>query len=174
MSVIYIKDRNQVLELGFHDVTKYHGSLALMAVAVGFRSLQAAFAELFGDDAPDRKELSILSGHAGPGFRDVFEYVTRAVTRGAYQVDVNYPVSQFDPYRAQSYAFVVTTVDGRAVEVSMRDDFLPAAFYDYLKKGREQAMTEQDVQDFEKLKLALSERAMELPQSELLSVKRIS
>lgn len=174
MSVIYIKDRNQVLELGFHDVTKYHGNLALMAVAVGFRSLQAAFAELFGDDAPDRKELSILSGHAGPGFRDVFEYVTRAVTRGAYQVDVNYPVSQFDPYRAQSYAFVVTAADGRAVEVSLRDDFLPAAFYDYLKKGREQAMTEQDVQDFEKLKLALSERAMELAQNELLFVKRIS
>lgn len=92
MSVIYVRDRNEVLELSFQDVTKYHGSLALMAVAVGFRTLQAAFAELFGEEAPDRKELSILSGHAGPGFRDVFEYVTRAVTRGAYRVDVDYPV----------------------------------------------------------------------------------
>ncbi|WP_312108990.1 hypothetical protein [Brevibacillus reuszeri] len=174
MSVIYIKDRNHVLELGFQDVTKYHGNLALMAVAVGFRSLQAAFAELFGEEAPDRKEISILSGHAGPGFRDVFEYVTRTVTRQVYQVDVNYPVSQFDPYRAQSYAFVITAADGRAVEVSLRDDFLPAAFYDYLKKGREQSMTEQDEQDFDQLKLALSKRAMELSQSKLLQVKRIS
>ena len=173
MSVIRVRDRNQVLELSFHDVTKYHGSLALMAVAVGFRTLQAAFAELFGEEAPERKELSILSGHAGPGFRDVFEYVTRAVTRGAYQVDVDYPVAQFDPHRPQSYAYVITAADGRAVEVALLDSFLPAEFYDYLKKGREQTMTEQDVHDFEKLKLALSERALALPQHELLTIKRI-
>ncbi|EJL46700.1 MULTISPECIES: hypothetical protein [Brevibacillus] len=174
MSVIYVRDRNEVLELSFQDVTKYHGSLALMAVAVGFRTLQAAFAELFGEEAPDRKELSILSGHAGPGFRDVFEYVTRAVTRGAYRVDVDYPVAQYDPHRPQSYAFVITAADGRAVEVSLSASFLPAEFYDYLKKGREQAMTEQDVEAFDKLKLALSRRALALPQDELLAIKRIA
>lgn len=35
-------------------------------------------------------------------------------------------------------------------------------------------MTEQDVHDFEKLKLALSERALALPQHELLTIKRIA
>lgn len=174
MSVIYIRDRKEVLELRYEDVKKYHGGLALMAVAVGFRSLQAAFSELFGDEAPNRKDISILSGHAGPGFRDVFEYVTRAVTRGAYTVDVNYPVSQFDPYRPQSYAFVISTADGQSVEVALREGFLPAAFYDYLKKGRENAMTEQDEEALDQLKLELSERAIALPQDELLVVKRLS
>jgi len=127
MSVIRIRDRKQVLEVSYEDVKKYHGSLALMAVAVGFRSLQAAFSELYGEEVPNRKDISILSGHAGPGFRDAFEYVTRAVPRGAYQVNVDYPVAQFDPFRPQSYAFVISTADGKAVEVALRDGSYPHA-----------------------------------------------
>ena len=174
MSTIYIRDRKEVLEIHVEDVKKYHGSLALMAVGVGFRALQAGFRELFGDDIPERKDISIVSGHAGPGFRDVFEFVTRAVTRGAYQVDVHYPVSQFDPHRPQSYAFVISTADGKAVEVSLRDGFLPQVFYDLLKKGRENTLTEQEHEQLDQLKLDLFERAMQLPQDELLAVKRIA
>jgi hypothetical protein len=174
MSKIYIRDGKETLEIGFEEVRKYHGNLALMAVAVGFRSQQAAFQELFGDEAPQRKEISILSGHGGPGFRDAFEFVTRAVTRGAYQVDVNYPQAQYDPHRAQGYVYVISSSDGKSAEVSLKEGFLPLAFYDYLKKGREGTMTEEDVEVFTELKLSLSKRAMELPQDELLTVKRIS
>lgn len=174
MSTIYIKDGKELLEIGFPEVRKYHGNIALMAVAVGFRSLQAAFKELYGEDAPQRKEISILSGHGGPGFRDVFEFVTRAVTRGAYTVDVNYPQAQYDPHRAQGYAYVISSTDGKSVEVSLRDGFLPLAFYDYLKKGREGTMTEQDTETFTEMKLSLCNRALELSQDELLTVKRIS
>jgi hypothetical protein len=175
MSTIYIRDGKELLEIDFTEVRKYHGNLALMAVAVGFRALQAAFQELYGDDdAPQRKEISILSGHGGPGFRDAFEFVTRAVTRGAYTVDVNYPQSQYDPHRAQGYVYVISSTDGRSVEVSLKDGFLPLAFYDYLKKGREGMMTEEDVEVFTELKASLSKHALTLPQDELLAVKRIS
>lgn len=174
MSVICIRDRKEVLEISYSDVKKYHGSVALMAVAVGYRTLQAAFAELYGEEVPNRKDISIMSGHAGPGFRDVFEFVTRALTRGVYTVNVEYPVAQHDPYRPQSYAYVISTADGKAVEAALRQDFLPSAFYEYLKKGRENAMTEQEEEDFDRLKLELSERALALSVDELLIVKRIS
>ncbi|TNJ63213.1 hypothetical protein FE784_26470 [Paenibacillus hemerocallicola] len=174
MSVIRIKDGKELLEIGFPDIRKYHGSLALMAVAVGFRSLQAAFLELYGDQAvPERKAISILSGHAGPGFRDAFEFVTRTVTRGAYRVDTDYPQAQYDPHRAQSYAFVISTEDGSAVEVVLKEHFLPGEFYDYLKKGREKTMTEADTETFGGLKLALAERALALPLDELLYIRRV-
>ncbi|CAG7615803.1 hypothetical protein PAESOLCIP111_01828 [Paenibacillus solanacearum] len=174
MSVIRIKDNKETLEIRFADIRKYHGSLALMAVAVGFRSLQAAFGELFGTgEAPQRKSISVLSGHAGPGFRDAFEFVTRAVTRGAYTVDTAYPQGQYDPHRPQSYAFVISTDDGSAVEVVLQENFLPSVFYDYLKKGREQTFTEADIAAFDELKLSLSERALALPAEELLYVRRI-
>ncbi|MGQ5395830.1 hypothetical protein ACT8ZS_33995 [Paenibacillus sp. M.A.Huq-84] len=44
----------------------------------------------------------------------------------------------------------------------------------YLKKGREKTITEQDTEQFTKLKQELSDRALLLPQDELLSVRRIS
>ncbi|GGE02818.1 FmdE family protein [Paenibacillus nasutitermitis] len=174
MSVIKIKDRGEVLTLHFPELRNYHGNLALMAIGVGFRVVQAALAELYNEEAPERSSLSVRSGHAGPGFRDAFEYTTRAVTRGAYTVDVEYPAAQYDPYRAQSYAYVISDDKGAAVEVSLKSDFLPAVFYDYLKKGREGTMTAEDKAANENLKATLCERALALPQDELLEVKRLS
>ncbi|MEK3726177.1 FmdE family protein [Paenibacillus sp. FSL H8-0034] len=174
MSVIKIKDRGEVLTLQFSELRNYHGNLALMAIGVGFRVVQAALAELYTDEVPERSSLSVRSGHAGPGFRDAFEYTTRAVTRGAYTVDVNYPAAQYDPYRPQSYAYVISDLQGASVEVSLKPNFLPAVFYEYLKKGREGTMTEEDKAANEQLKADLCKKALSLPQSELLEVKRLS
>lgn len=174
MSVIHIRDNKEIIEIRFEDIKKYHGELALMAITVAFRVQQAAIHELFGTEPPQRGSLRILSGHAGPGFRDAFEFVTRAVTRGAYTVDVQYPVAQYDPHRDQSYAFVISTIDGAAVEVALKDDFLPLEFYDFLAKGRNQAMTVKDIARFDKLKLELSKQALAMLQDELLDVKRLS
>lgn len=174
MSVIRVRDGRELLEIGFEDLLKYHGSVALMALAVGFRVQQAAFGELFGTEPPERRTLSVLSGHAGPGFRDAFEFITRAVTRGAYRVDTEYPQGQYDPYRAQGYAFVVTAEDGSAAEVVLKPDFLPTVFYDYLRKGRERTLTAEDVEAFDLLKRTLAEKALRLSQQELLTVRRVS
>ncbi|TBL76085.1 hypothetical protein [Paenibacillus thalictri] len=174
MSSLKIKDRGEVLTLQFSELRNYHGNLALMAIGVGFRAVQAALAELYGEEAPERSSLSVQSGHAGPGFRDAFEYTTRAVTRGAYKVDVNYPVAQYDPYRPQSYAYVISDAQGASVEVALKPDFLPSVFYEYLKKGREGTMTPEDTAANEALKASLCEKALALPQDELLEVKRLS
>ncbi|MEC0225764.1 FmdE family protein [Paenibacillus alba] len=174
MSFVKVKDRGEVLTLQFSELRNYHGKLALMAIGVGFRAVQAALAELYGEEAPERSTLSVISGHAGPGFRDAFEYTTRAVSRGAYTVDVHYPVAQYDPHRPQSYAYVISDSQGASVEVALKADFLPAVFYDYLKKGREGTMTEEDTAAYEQLKASLCEKALSLPQSELLEVKRLS
>ncbi|OAB36006.1 hypothetical protein [Paenibacillus glacialis] len=173
MSVIHIRDRQDMLEISFEDICKYHGGVALMAVAVGFRSLQVAFEELFGNEIPERKSISIFSGHGGPGFRDAFEYVTRAVTRGAYHVDTAYPVGQYDPFRPQSYAFVISSEAGASVEITLNDHFLPMAFYEYLKKGREETMTEADINIFKVLKQSLAEEALATPLEELFTIRRI-
>ncbi|HEY2495294.1 MAG TPA: FmdE family protein [Paenibacillus sp.] len=173
MSVIHIRDRQDILEIGFSDICKYHGGIALMAVAVGYRSLQAAFKELFDDEIPERGAISICSGHGGPGFRDAFEFVTRAVTRGAYQVDTAYPAGQYDPYRPQAYAFLITSETGASVEIVLNENFLPMTFYDYLKKGREETMTQEDVATFDKLKRVLAEQALSTPLGELFTTRRI-
>lgn len=135
MRTIKIYDRDDLIEISFEDIKKYHGYAAYMALGVGFRVVEAAFEALYGDEIPNRKDISILSGHGGPGFRDVFEFVTRAKTRGVYTVDVNYPKAQYDPYRPTGYAYVFTKENGESVEVLLKEDFLPSIFYDYLKKA---------------------------------------
>lgn len=174
MSLIQVKERGEVLSLSFFELRNYHGNVALMAIAVGFRVVQAALAELYGEDAPERNDLSVFSGHAGPGFRDAFEYTLRVVTRGRYTVDVNHPVAQYDPFRAQSYAYVISDVRGASVEVTLKPDFLPPIFYEYMQRGRDGAMTAADHQAFDQLKADLCARALELPQDELLTVRRLS
>ena len=172
--VIKIKNNGEVLTLQFSELRNYHGNVALMAIGVGFRMVEAALTTLYGEDIPERKSIAVLAGHAGPGFRDAFEFTTRAVTRGAYTVDVNYPTAQYDPYRPQSYAFVVSNEEGAAVEVSLKENFLPAVFYEYLKKGREGTMTPAEHEANEELKAELCERALQLAQEELLDVRVLS
>ncbi len=174
MSVIKIMDRNEELALHFKELRNYHGNLALMAIGAGFRVLQAGLQALYKEQMPDRSKISIVSGHAGPGFRDAFEYITRAVTRGAYTINTSYPAAQYDPHREQSYAFLISDEAGGAVEVILKPDFLPAVFYDYLKKGREGTMTKQDTERFELLKAELCELALSLPEEELLEVRAVS
>ena len=63
--------------------------------------------------------------------------------------------------------------NGESAEVSLKDDFLPPIFYDYLKKGRENAFTPEEYEHCEKLKLELEDRAYEMPIEDLLVVKRL-
>ncbi len=84
---IEIKDREETIVISFADTEKYHGSYAIAGAAVAFKILQVAFAELFPDRTPRREDITIISGHPGPGIRDAFEMVTRVVSRGAYTVD---------------------------------------------------------------------------------------
>ena len=173
MKKIKIYDRDDLIEISFDDIKKYHGYAAYMALGVGFRVVEAAFEALYGDEIPNRKDISILSGHGGPGFRDVFEFVTRAKTRGLYTVDVNYPKAQYDPHRATGYAYVFTEENGESVEVLLKENFLPPIFYDYLKKGREDNFTIEEYKHNEQLKQELGNHAYEMPIEELLIVNRL-
>ncbi|MER2190480.1 MAG: hypothetical protein ABS951_05930 [Solibacillus sp.] len=173
MEPIRIYDRNDLLEITFEDIVKYHGKAAYMALGAGYRVVQAAFEALYGEEIPNRNDLTVFSAHGGPGFRDVFEFVTRAKTRGVYTVDPNYPVAQYDPHRPTGYAYVFTRENGQAVEVSIKEDYLPAQFYDFLKISRERDFTEEEYVYFEQLKFDLANKALNTPLAELVDVKML-
>lgn len=171
MAALQIYDHDDLLEIGFQDIRKFHGTRAYMAIGVAFRMAEAAFEALYGETVPVREDISILAGHGGPGFRDTFEFITRADSRGEYIVDTSYPAAQYDPFRPTSYAFVFKRQTGEEVEVSLKKDFLPAKFYEYLKKGRENEFTPEEYEEFELMKKDLCMKALELPLDELVDVK---
>lgn len=126
---ITILAEEEPIEIGFPMVAAYHGQSALAMAAIVFQAQRAAFALLSPQAVPARRDISIVSGHPGPGVRDAFEVITRAVTRGAYVVDRSLPDARFVAGHAISYSFRITLGE-RTVEMALRPGVLPGRFFE--------------------------------------------
>ena len=71
----------------FDDMMRYHGPGSPVGVAVAFKAMQRAFDVLSPDEPPQRRSIVVRTAFRGPGGRDGFEAVTRAVTDGRFTVD---------------------------------------------------------------------------------------
>ncbi len=71
----------------FEDMLRYHGPGSPGGVAHAFKVLERATALLAPEGPPERREIVVRTAFGGPGARDGFELVTRAVTEGRYTVD---------------------------------------------------------------------------------------
>lgn len=120
------------LPIGFDAVRAYHGHGALAMLALTFQGLRGALARLAPEDDPvPRKELTVVSGHPGPGVRDAFEFVTRAVTRNCYTVDLTLPEARYSKNADKSYSFHLRH-GARKVQAVLRPGVLPPEFFDLL------------------------------------------
>lgn len=80
-------DEGRPASFSFEDMLRYHGHGSPAGVAHAFKVLERAL-PLLGDGAlPERREIVVHTAFGGPGARDGFELVTRAVTEGRYTVD---------------------------------------------------------------------------------------
>lgn len=130
--VVRVMGEEEVIVLTWPALAAYHGQGALAMLALTFQALNGMLALL--PAIPRREEIAVLSGHPGPGVRDAFEFVTRAVTRGAYTVDRTLPAARFNPHGPMSYSFRLT-VGARTVSAELRDGILPPRFFDLFKGG---------------------------------------
>ncbi len=71
----------------FEDMLRYHGPGSPGGVAHAFKVLERALPLLAPGAPPERREIVVRTAFGGPGARDGFELVTRAVTEGRYTVD---------------------------------------------------------------------------------------
>lgn len=177
---IVIKDRQDIIEIGFEDIEKYHGQAFIALAAVTFKAMQAAFALLFPHEPPKREEISIVTGHPGQGVRDSFEVVTRAASRGAYTVDTTRTQARLNPGVEISYSFDIVADDGRRAEIVLREGILPDRFFELFKAVRRPAVTgseqlelDQFKAEFDLLKRSLAARILVRPASELFAIKII-
>lgn len=126
--VITIMGEEDLIEINFEAVATYHGQGALAMLAVTFRAIEVALKALSPDQPPERGAVTIVSGHPGPGVRDCFEFVTRAVTRGVYTVDRSLPDARLVPSADISYSFRVM-LGGKTAEIAVLPDALPQRFF---------------------------------------------
>lgn len=84
---IFLREPEGTVSFNREDLYRYSGPRSMIASALVFRLMKEAIHDMCSSDIPERRAFKVVSGHAGPGVRDGFELVTRAVTDGRYCVD---------------------------------------------------------------------------------------
>ncbi|MGH3523522.1 MAG: hypothetical protein ACRDU4_12025 [Mycobacterium sp.] len=128
-----VAERGQTLEFSFADMLRYAGPHSPGGVANAFKVMQRAFGLLSPDRPPHRRAVVVRTAFQGPGARDGFEAVTRAVTDGRYTVDLT--CARPDRGRLlQSFVFEVGIGQSRAT-LLLRDGFVTEEFIDLAGKS---------------------------------------
>ncbi len=82
-----VLDEGVLLVCNFEEMLRYSGPGSPAGVAMAFKAMELAFALLSPDGPPERRRMVVETAFRGPGARDGFEHVTRALTEGRYLVD---------------------------------------------------------------------------------------
>jgi len=159
---VRIKDHDEVIELEYDGaVTEHRGSL-WWGTAVGFRAMQVAAEALSGADGLwSRDDIYVVGAHAGEGIRDSINYVTKAVDRGRFHVEVD---DGCEMRCNSSMKFEWWVSDGkRTAMIKLREDFVPAAFYQLADRLSTPQETEEDRRAFDIFKVNMATRIWNAP-----------
>lgn len=152
---IEVQERGRTLAYSFEDMLKYHGPGSPGGVAAAFKALQRAFALLSPDEPPPRRSITVRTAFGGPGARDGFEAVVRAVSGERFTLDP----SLARPERGRVLErFVFEVGDGRrSVTLLLREGFVTEEFIDLARK---QGRSDAEEAHLDVLKAELAERLM--------------
>ena len=163
---IVVQERGQRITFTFDDVMRYHGVHSPGGVAVAFKAMQRAFPLVSPDQPPPRRNIVVRTAFRGPGARDCFEAVTRAVSDDRYTVDRS--LVRTDRGRLiEDFVFVLGIAD-RTVTLLLRDGFVTAEFIDL---ARTEGRTEAQEVRLDELKAQLAQRVMATPAVEVYDIE---
>jgi hypothetical protein len=154
-STIEVLERGQRIAFSFEDVLKYHGPGSPGGVAHAFKVLQRALPLLDPDGPCERREITVQTAFGGPGARDAFEMVTRAVTGDRFRLDPQLA----RPERGRTLERFVFRLGyrGRSATLTLKAGFVTDEFIDL---ARTQDRTRAQEQRLTKLKQELADRVM--------------
>jgi hypothetical protein len=160
-----VEERGRTFTFTFDDMMRYHGVHSPAGVAMAFKVMQRAFAALSPDGPPPRREVVVRTAFRGPGARDGFEAVTRAVTDGRNTVDRSLVRSDLGRLR-EDFVFVVRIGD-RTATLLLRDGFVSDEFIDL---ARAENRTDEQEQRLDELKAQLAQRVIAAPAAEVYDI----
>jgi hypothetical protein len=163
--VIEVVDQGRLLEFSFEDLMRYHGPGSPGGVAHAFKVLELAL-PLLGPDGPcERREIVVGTAFGGPGARDAFELVTRAVTGDRFRVDPGLA----RPERGRTRERFVFRLGYRDTDVTLalREGFVTEEFVDLARTDERNADQERRL---DVLKLEMAERVLAHPAGEVYEV----
>jgi len=163
---VAVAELGRTISFSFDDMMRYHGPGSPAGVAVAFKAMQRAFDLLSPDAPPERRSIVVRTAFRGPGARDGFEAVTRAVTDGRYTVDRT--LLRADRGRLlEDFVFEVGVgvgVGEASVTLLLRDGLVTDEFIDL---ARAQGRTDADELRLDTLKAQLAQRVMATPATDV-------
>lgn len=152
---LHVEEGGRTITFTFDDMNRYHGGGSPAGVATAFKVLQRAFAVLSPDAPPPRRSVAIRTAFRGPGARDGFEAVTRAVTDDRFTVDRALLRADLGRLR-EDFVFAVD-IDGESVTLVLREGFVTDEFVDL---ARAKDRTAEQESRLDELKAQLAARIM--------------
>jgi hypothetical protein len=159
---IEVVERGRVIAFSFDDMLRYHGAGSPGGVAHAFKVLERALPLLDPDGPCERREIAVETAFGGPGARDAFELVTRAVTGDRLRIDE----SLARPERGRTlerFVFRLRYRD-RSVTLALREGFVTEEFIDL---ARTQSRSAEQERRLDTLKLEMADRVMARPAAEV-------
>ncbi len=152
---IFLRDGARLLRFTYEDMLRYHGGGSPGGVAHAFKVLERGLVLLGDDETLQRRQVEIETAFSGPGARDGFELVTRAVTEGHYTVSDTLRRGDLGPEREQ---FVFRLSHGAHTStLTLRDGFVTPEFHELsLRRDRSPAAE----REFDGLKAEMASRVM--------------
>ena len=157
-ATIVVEDQGQRLEFSFADLLRYHGPGSPGGVAHAFKVLERALPLVSPEGPCERRALRIRTAFGGPGARDGFELVTRAVTEDRYVVDP--ALARPEIGRARERFVFVVTAGPRTATLVVREGHVSDEFIDLARTAQR---TEDEERRLTELKRDMAARLTALP-----------
>ncbi len=168
---LQVLEHDDLIEFNFDDLRKYHGSRSICGLTVAYKIMQRGFVALGqAQQALDRETITVTTAFPGPGARDAFELVTRAVTRDHYTIDQSVqPSAQIAEAANGAYYFRVSG-NGHTVELGIRPVVIPADFIRARRKLLAGPVTAEERSQFRALQFQLSETLLPMDPEAVVNV----
>lgn len=152
---LVVAESGRELRFSFTEMHAFHGGHSPAGVAHAFKVLERGLPLLAPDGLVERRSLLIDTAFGGPGARDGFEHVTRAVSDGRYTVSPEMVRPDLGPNRER----FVFRLRYRSSEVTLllRDGFVPDEF---VALTRNDSRSEDEEQQLTVLKAEMCARLM--------------
>ena len=148
---VIVKDFDDIVEITYDDILKYHGRQMIGGAALAFKIMLMAFPKL-SDEIPQRGYFNFYSGIGknGRGIIDAAEMVMRVKTNDQIRLDLEYSedkLGQVAPGGGRYY-FEIGYKD-KMIKLYLKEGIIPEEFIAYSKlshkcKAENVPMTEKD------------------------------
>jgi hypothetical protein len=162
---IRVVDHGTQLRFSFPELLRYAGPGSPASLAMAYQAMRLSFPLLDGGKSLVRREIGIETAYRGPGARDGFELVTRAVTGGRYLVN---PALEHPERGVTLHKFVFRVAyHDRGCTLLVRPGMVDDEFMALARTAERSA---QDAQRFTEMKLAQMSRLLSAQPDEVFEV----